>query len=118
MAIDFEDRVPDPPVKLAIRDLSATATNLSNARGTKSPLTLRARIGERGRVSFTGPVATRPLSLAGNLDASGLALVAAKPYIEPHVNVVLTDGTLAAKGRLARRRARQGADARIVERCT
>jgi hypothetical protein len=101
VAIDFEDREPEPPVKLAIRELSATATNLSNARGTKSPLTLRARIGESGRVSFTGPVATRPLSLAGNLDASGLALVAVKPYVEPQVNVVLTDGMLAAKGRLA-----------------
>ena len=101
MAIDFEDREPQPSVKLAIRELSATATNLSNARGTKSPLTLRARIGESGRVAFTGPVATRPLSLAGNLDASGLALVAVKPYVEPRVNVVLTDGTLAVKGRLS-----------------
>ena len=101
VSIDVEDRVPDPPVKLAIRELHATATGLSSARGAKSQLNLRARIGEGGRVSFAGPVSTDPVSLAGNLDASGLALVAVKPYVDPHVNVVITGGVLAAKGRLS-----------------
>ena len=101
VAIDFEDREPQPPVKLAIRDLAATATNVSNARGSKSTLTLRARVGDRGRVAFNGPVGVQPISLAGSLDASGLALVAMKPYVEPHINVVVTSGALAAKGRLS-----------------
>ena len=101
IALDLQDRVPQPAVKLAGHDVSLLVTDFSNARNAKMAMTLRARIGNRGRLSFTGPVTTNPFSLAGQLDASGLNLVALKPYVEPHVNVVLTSGTLAAKGRLA-----------------
>ena len=100
-AIDAEDRVPDPPVAIAMRNLSATATDWSNARGAKSKLTLRMRLGEAGRLSFAGPVGTNPFSMAGTLDASGLALTTVRPYVEKHVNVVLTSGTLAAKGEVS-----------------
>ena len=99
-AIDFEDRVPTPAVKLAIRDVDLLASDLSNARGAKSQVKLSGRIGERGRMAFAGPVATRPLSLSGTLEASGLALVALKPYFEHEVNVVITGGVLAVKGQV------------------
>ena len=99
-AIDFEDRVPTPAVKLAIRDVDLLASDLSNARGAKSQFKLSGRIGEHGRVAFAGPVATRPLSLSGTLEASGLALVALKPYFEHEVNVVVTNGVFAAKGQV------------------
>ncbi len=100
-AVDAEDRVPEPPVKLALANLSATVTDWSNAPGAKSGLTLRTQAGERGRLAFTGPFATHPFSLSGRLEVSGLALTSIRPYVEPHVNVVLTGGTLAAKGDLA-----------------
>ena len=74
-AIDFEDRVPTPAVKLAIRDVELDATDLSNARGAKSQLKLSGRVGDRGRVAFSGPIATRPLSVSGTLAASGLPLL-------------------------------------------
>ena len=99
-AIDFEDRVPTPAVKLAIREVDLAASDLSNARGTKSQLKLSGRIGEQGRMAFAGPITTRPLSLSGTLEASGLALIAFKPYFEHEVNVVVTSGVLAAKGRV------------------
>ena len=100
-AIDIEDRVPEPAVKLALRSVSATITDWSNVRGAKAGLALRTQVGEGGRLAFTGPFAIDPFSLAGRLDASGLALVMVRPYVEPHVNVVLTGGTVAAKGELA-----------------
>ena len=100
-AIDIEDRVPEPPVKLALRSVSATVADWSNLPGAKSGLTLRTQVGEGGRLAFAGPFAVNPFSIAGRLDASGLALVTARPYVEPHVNVVLTGGALAAKGELA-----------------
>ena len=99
-AIDFEDRVPTPAVKLAIRDVDLVASDLSNARGAKSQLKLSGRIGEHGRVAFAGPIGTRPLSLSGTLAASGLSLVALKPYFEHEVNVVVTGGVFAAKGQV------------------
>ncbi len=100
-AIDLEDRVPQPVVKLGIRDLSFTAANYSNARNAKSTASLRGRVGERGRVAWNGPLATNPVSFAGQLDVSGVDLVTVRPYVESRVNVSLTAGALAAKGNVA-----------------
>ena len=100
-AIDLEDRVREPVVKLGIRDLSFTATNYSNARNAKSAASLRGRIGEHGRVAWSGTLVSNPVSFAGQLDASGLDLVTLRPYVELGVNVSLTAGALAAKGNLA-----------------
>ena len=100
-AIDLEDRVPQPVVKLGIRDLSFTAANYSNARNAKSTASLRGRVGERGRVAWNGTLVTNPVSFAGQLDVSGVDLVTVRPYVELGVNVSLTAGALAAKGNVA-----------------
>jgi uncharacterized protein involved in outer membrane biogenesis len=100
-AIDLEDRVPDPVVKLGIRDLSFTAANYSNARNAKSTASLKARVGERGRVAWNGTLVSNPVSFAGQLDVSGLDLVTVRPYVESRVNVSVTAGALAAKGNVA-----------------
>lgn len=65
-SIDLEDRVREPSVKLAIRDVAFTAANYSNARGTKSTTTVRARVGDRGRLAWNGALATNPLSFWGS----------------------------------------------------
>jgi uncharacterized protein involved in outer membrane biogenesis len=100
VAIDFEDRAAQPPVKLAVRDLALTATDVTNASTGRSSVTLRSRVGERGRIAFAGQVVRSPLRVSGDVDASRLGLVAVKSYIEPRVNVVFTDGTVAAKGKV------------------
>jgi uncharacterized protein involved in outer membrane biogenesis len=99
-SIDFQDRVPQPPVRIAVRDLRASARDVTNVRGAKSSVELRATVGDHGRFAFNGTLVNDPLAVSGTLDASALSLVALKPYIEPAVNVVLTDGRLAAKGRV------------------
>jgi hypothetical protein len=86
-------------VKLALRSVSATITDCPTCAAPAGACAAR-RWGE-GRLAFTGPFAIDPFSIAGRLDASGLALVMVRPYVEPHVNVVLTGGTFAAKGELA-----------------
>jgi uncharacterized protein involved in outer membrane biogenesis len=101
VALDVEDRVPKPPFKLALRDLALTATDLSGAAGGTSKVTLRARVGKQGRIAFSGPVTRNPLRINGEVDVSGFPLTTLKPYAEPWVNVVLVDGTLKAKGRMA-----------------
>ena len=101
VALDIEDRVPQPPFKLALRDLSLTAIGGSSAPGATSHVTLRAKIGKQGHVAFSGPLTRIPFRIDGHLDVSAFNLIALKPYVEPVVNVVLTDGTLQAKGRLS-----------------
>jgi uncharacterized protein involved in outer membrane biogenesis len=100
-SIDVEDRGSEPPVKLAIRALTLTAADYSNARGAKATISLRARAGERGRVAFDGALATNPVVTSGQLDVSGLALATVRPYVESRVNVSITGGALAAKGKIA-----------------
>jgi len=100
-SIDLEDRIPQPTVKLAVRDLAFTTVNYSNARGAKSTTTIRARVGDRGRFAWNGSLATNPVSFAGPLDVSGLDLVTVRPYVESHANVSLIAGALAAKGLIA-----------------
>ena len=101
IAVDFEDRMPDPAVKLTVRDLGLTATDVSNAADMKSNVALHAQIGKGGRFAFAGPVTAHPMGASGRLDASGLALASLQPYLAARVNVVVTDGTLAAKGRVS-----------------
>ncbi len=101
IALRVEDRVPDPHVKLAGTDFTVVVTDFSNARYSKAAMTLTGQIGERGRIRFAGPIAGNPFSLAGDLEASGLDLLPLKSYVEPHVNVTLVSGAVAAKGRLA-----------------
>jgi hypothetical protein len=100
-ALDVEDRVPDPAVKLAAREVALVVTDYSNARGARSSMTLQARLGERGRLSVAGPLTTNPFAIDARVDASGVALVPLKQYAESRVNILLAGGVVAAKGRLA-----------------
>jgi len=97
-ALDVEDHEPEPTVKIALRDLAFTASNVSNAPGARSAMALRARVGPRGRIAFSGPVSTRPVAVSGKFDAAGLDLAALRPYVEPRVNATFTSATLAASG--------------------
>jgi len=101
VALDIEDRVPQPPFRLALRDLAVNATDASSAAGATAKITLHAKVGKQGRVAFSGPLTRMPFRMIGEVDVSGFALTALKPYLEPRVNVVITDGTLRAKGRLS-----------------
>lgn len=101
VSIDAEDRAVTPVARFVVRDLAVTATNFSNARAAESGLTLSARVGERGRLAFRGKLANNPFALDGEIEAAGFALVSAKSYFEPRVEVVVTGGTLDARGRLA-----------------
>jgi uncharacterized protein involved in outer membrane biogenesis len=101
LALDVEDRVPDPPFKLPLREVAFTAADFSNTPGATSKVTLRAKVGKQGHFAFSGPLTRIPFRIDGVLDVSAFRLIALKPYVEPVVNVVLTDGTLQAKGRLS-----------------
>jgi uncharacterized protein involved in outer membrane biogenesis len=101
VALDVEDRRPQPPFRLALRELAVTAASLSSAPGTTAQVTARAQVGRQGRVAFAGPITRNPFRMAGQLDVAAFTLTTLKPYVEPLVNVVLTDGTLQARGRLS-----------------
>ena len=99
-ALDVDDRVPSPPVLFKVRRLNGTFDNFTNARGKRGTLNLRAQVGDAGRVAVNGAMATNPVAANIALDATGLALPSLQPYLDGFVNVTVTRGMLAAKGRL------------------
>lgn len=99
-SVDAEDRMQQPVVKLVARDLDITARDFANTRDARVTLTARSRLGEKGRLAYDGTLVPTPFALAGTVDVSGINLVSVRPYVESQVNVSITAGTLAAKGRV------------------
>jgi hypothetical protein len=98
MAADFQDRVPQPPVKLLIPDAGSR-------RRTSVALAARdhdftARIGTAGRAHAAGMLATRPFAIDWKVDLNGVELLPLRPYFEATTNVIFTGGAIDAKGRV------------------
>ena len=87
VSAQFDDRVPETPVKLTIADAKVVADNLSNARNAKGRIDVSARVGTAGRMHVTGALATNPLAGDWRIDASRLDLVPLRPYFEARTNV-------------------------------
>ncbi|HEX6137748.1 MAG TPA: DUF748 domain-containing protein [Casimicrobiaceae bacterium] len=108
IAGSFEDRTTATPVKLRIADARMAAENYSSVRGSRSAVELAARIGSRGRLRLDGAFAADPFAADWRIDTSGVDLVPLRPYFEARTNVVVTSGSLGAKGRLTFAAARTG----------
>ncbi|HKP66571.1 MAG TPA: DUF748 domain-containing protein, partial [Casimicrobiaceae bacterium] len=104
----FEDRVPQPPVKLRI-DANVSADNFGNARGSKGTVDVAARLPPTGRVNLAGALATNPVAIDWRVDATGVNLVPLRPYYEARTNITVTRGAAAAKGRVVYAAAQGGA---------
>ena len=100
MAADFEDQVPQPPVKLRIPEARIAAENVGNVRGAKGAVDFTARIGSGGRVHAAGAMVTQPFAIDWKIDVGGVDLLPLRPYFEAQTNVIVTSGALTAKGRL------------------
>ena len=101
LSADFEDQVPQPAVKLSIKDARIAAENFGNARGNKGTIELAARLGTQGRVRAGGAMATRPFAIDWKIDVAQIDLLPLRPYFEAQTNVVVTSGALGASGRLS-----------------
>ncbi len=100
IAADVEDRVPEPAVRLRIGDARISAENVGSAPGSKTSLDVAARILPSGRVRVAGTLVADPLNVDVRINATGIDLAPLRPYFEPRTNIVVTSGSLAAKGRM------------------
>lgn len=109
VAADIEDRGTGPLVKLRVPDVRLTAENVTNADTGKAVLDVAMRIGARGRARLHGTLANAPLVADLRVDANGIDLVPLRPYFESRTSVVVTGGSVVAKGRLVYAAGRAGA---------
>jgi uncharacterized protein involved in outer membrane biogenesis len=105
---DIEDRMAASPVKLRVADARATVTNVGNASGAKSAIDASARIGRSGYVRLAGALVVDPLAADWRIDAKGIDLVPLRPYFEPQTNIIVTGGSIDARGRATYATARDG----------
>ena len=105
---DVEDRAVASPLKLRIADVRATVTNVRNASGAKGAVDASARIGRNGRVRLAGALGIDPFAADWRIDAKGIDLVPLRPYFEPQTNIIVTGGSIDARGRVTYATARDG----------
>lgn len=94
----FSDETVTPTAHLALSRVSLKGENLSNVTTAKGHAALQATVGRRGSVSLAGPVATVPVAATLSITAKDVDLVPFQPYLSREARVVLTGGTVSARG--------------------
>ncbi len=98
--VEFEDLAPDDPVKINLSDIAVKAGNLGTAVEEAGKVDLAFLWNRTGSVGVKGDIRLEPLQANLGIDAKGLDLRSVQPYFSDQVNIVITDGTCGAKGRL------------------
>ena len=98
--VEFEDLAPDDPVKINLSDIALKAGNLGTAVEDAGKVDLSFLWNRTGSLGLKGDLRLEPLQANLGIDAKGLDLRSVQPYFSDQVNIVITDGTCGAKGRL------------------
>jgi len=96
-AVNFVDEAVTPPARLAFTRVSATLENPSGGTGRGK---LQATVNKRGTVSVSGPIGFAPVKASLNTVAKDIDLVPLSAYISQAARVVLTGGSVSARGTL------------------
>ena len=98
--VRFRDLHGPSPIELRFDEVNVTAADASNAPGTKATVDLAARVNRTGRVRAKGPFGTNPVAATLSVDASRIALMPFRAYIERGLALELAGGTASARGTL------------------
>ena len=99
-AVRFTDRSVQPAAVLSLQQTDLSVQGLSQRLDQAVQVALRARAQGRGQLGFQGEVRAEPLKVNGQLSASALDLRAVQPYLDPHVNVSVSQAAALAQGRV------------------
>lgn len=99
-SVEFEDLAPDDPVTINLSGIAVKAGNLGTAVEETGNVDLSLLWNRTGSIGVNGDIRLEPLQANLGIDAKGLDLRSVQPYFSDQVNIVITDGTCGAKGRL------------------
>ncbi len=99
--IVFDDKTLASPARVALSDLSWRQENFSLAKGARSPITVQARVNDKGMLRLSGSVGVIPLGGELKIDVKDLDLLPFQPYIIDRVSFLLTSGRAGTTGKLA-----------------
>ena len=98
--VRFRDLHGPSPIELRFDEVNVTAADASNAPGAKATVDLAARVNRTGRVRAKGPFGTNPVAATLSVDASRIALMPFRTYVERGLALELAGGTASARGTL------------------
>lgn len=99
--VDFDDETVKPMARAELRRVGARIDDFSNAPGARFNVQVKGVVNKTGTVTAAGPLGVNPVGGRVRIDAKGLAIPFAQPFIEDKVNVGITSGLLSARGELA-----------------
>lgn len=81
-----------------VENAEIDAQNFTLAEGAQIPLRVALALPNRGTVNLDGTAVLAPLQATGTVDVANVALASVSPYVEPMLNVRITDGAVSTKG--------------------
>ncbi len=100
-AFHFENRNVKQPIVTRISQLEIATENLSDSMDKPVPLSVRAKVNDRGNISVKGDVAVSPMEANLDVDVRDVDIRFIQPYIDNYVNLSLRQADLSIKGKLA-----------------
>jgi len=107
-ALHWDDLATTRPVKLSVDEISLTARDLSNISGSNQTAILSLRWNTNGTVRVDTKVQIAPPSAEVKLVVHDLELRPLDPYLEPFVNLFITESKVGLDGTLQMRMATNG----------
>lgn len=107
-ALQWQDMATTRPVSLLVDDIAVTARDLSNVSGSNQTAVLSLRWNTNGTVRVDTKVQIAPPSADVKLDVHNLELHPLDPYLEPFVNLFITESKVGLDGTLQMRMATNG----------
>ncbi|MEZ5564685.1 MAG: DUF748 domain-containing protein [Gammaproteobacteria bacterium] len=100
LAVSIEDRSLNPAAVLDLQPLQITVKGFSTKPGTSVDVQAIATINGTGRATVSARSDLESLSTTADFELSDLNLAMLQPYIAQQTSMTLTEGALAAKGRV------------------
>ncbi len=97
----FENRNVEQPIVTRISQLEIATENLSDSMDKPVPLSVRAKVNDRGNISVKGDVTVSPVKADLDVDIRDVDIRFIQPYIDNYVNLSLRRADLSMKGKLA-----------------
>jgi hypothetical protein len=97
----FEDKSAKPSVGLELADISASASGFSSNSAAPIPVSVKARVAQKGAIEISGSVTRAPLTADLKFDGSGLELEPLQSYIENAIGLPIRSGRVAMRGQIS-----------------
>lgn len=98
--VRYRDRQTDPAADMTVHRIHVDAKALSNQRDAKGTVALNLNWADQGSLSLEGMVGLVPLQADMALNARELDVRPLQPYINQHLQLLVTNGLLGSEGRL------------------